>query len=238
MPVRLLSRLFAWLSAFVLAFAFMASPVENAAINAASAIHPTVSDYAFVSASTTPPTQAQCASVGRRCFTPQAIQAAYNLGPLYASGFNGAGMTIAIVDSYGSDTIAHDLHVFNQAFGLQPMCGEEGVTCAPGMPTFSQSSFQGSPATKAPPSQSKGTGLEDKSAWALEVSLDVETRARDRADGEHPARDDADGGDARRAGLPADDGGRAVRRRPPPRQRHLAELRAPPRRRSAVPSRC
>ena len=40
-------------------------------------------------------------------------------------------MTIAIVDSYGSDTMAHDLHVFDQAFGLPPMCGEEGVTCAP-----------------------------------------------------------------------------------------------------------
>ena len=175
MPARLFSRLFAWLSAFVLAFAFMASPVENAAVEAASAIHPTVSDYAFVSASETPPTQAQCASVGRRCFSPQAVQAAYNMGPLYADGFNGAGMTIALVDSYGSDTIAHDLHVYNEAFGLQSMCGEEGVTCAPDMPTFSQLSLHGSPATKAPPSHSNGTGMEDKSAWALEVSLDVET---------------------------------------------------------------
>jgi subtilase family serine protease len=55
------------------------------------------------------------------------------------------------------------------------MCGEEGVTCSAGMPTFSQLSLQGSPATKAPPSSSNGTGQEDKSAWALEVSLDVET---------------------------------------------------------------
>ena len=52
-------------------------------------------------------------------------------------------MTIAIVDSYGSDTMAHDLHVFDQAFGLQPMCGEEGVTCTPGMPTFSELAFAG-----------------------------------------------------------------------------------------------
>jgi subtilase family serine protease len=76
--------------------------------------------------------------------------------------------------SVGNDTIAHDLHVFDQAFGLQPMCGEEGVTCAAGMPNFSVTSFQGSPATKAPP-PNKGTGLENKSAWELEVSLDVET---------------------------------------------------------------
>jgi subtilase family serine protease len=138
-------------------------------------MHPTVAEYAFISSSATPPTEAQCVSVGRRCFTPQAIQASYNMAPLYAAGHDGRGQTIAIVDSYGSDTIAHDLHVFNQAFKLQAMCGEEGVTCAAGMPTFSQLALQGSPATKAQPSQSHGTGQEDKSAWALEVSLDVET---------------------------------------------------------------
>jgi subtilase family serine protease len=43
------------------------------------------------------------------------------------------------------------------------------------MPRFSELSLQGSPATKAPPPKSKGTGQEDKSAWALEVALDVET---------------------------------------------------------------
>src|SRR3954464_4003777 len=137
--------------------------------------HPLVSDYQQVSRSETPPTQAQCASAARRCFSPQAIRASYNLPPLYAAGKDGRGRTIAVVDSYGSDTMAHDLHVFNQAFGLAPMCGEEGVTCRAGMPKFSQLSLQGSPATKAPPSKSNGTGQEDKSAWALEVALDVET---------------------------------------------------------------
>jgi subtilase family serine protease len=136
--------------------------------------HPTVSDYAQISTSTTPPTEAQCFSAGRRCFTPQGVRAAYNVGPLYDAGYDGHGRTIAIVDSYGSDTIAHDLHVFDSAFGLQPMCGEEGVTCASGMPKFSTLALQGSPATKAPPSSSNGPGQEDKSAWALEVSLDVE----------------------------------------------------------------
>ena len=136
---------------------------------------PLVSDYQQVSRSETPPTQAQCASAGRRCFSPQAIRASYNLLPLYAGGKDGRGRTIAVVDSYGSDTMAHDLHVFDQAFGLAPMCGEEGVTCASGMPKFSEISVQGSPATKAPPSTSNGTGQEDKSAWALEVALDVET---------------------------------------------------------------
>jgi subtilase family serine protease len=134
--------------------------------------HPTLNDYQQLTTSQTPPTEAQCFSVGRRCFTPQSTRAAYNLQPLYDSGIDGRGITIAIVDSYGSDTMAHDLHVYDQAFGLPPMCGEEGVTCAPGMPKFSQLALQGSPATK---STGQGTGLEDKAAWALEVALDVET---------------------------------------------------------------
>src|SRR5262249_39831842 len=88
---------------------------------------------------------------------------------------DGSGMTIAIVDAYGSDTIAHDLHVYDQAWSLPPMCGEEGVTCAAGMPTFSRLALQGAPATIAPPATSNGNGLQNKAGWALEVSLDVET---------------------------------------------------------------
>ena len=133
--------------------------------------HPAVSDFQFIKATT--PTEADCEAVGRTCFTPQAIQSAYNVGPLYQQGWNGKGITIAIVDSYGSDTMAHDLHVFNQAFNLQPMCGEEGVTCTAGMPKFSELAINGSPATK--PQPGNGTHQEDKSAWALEVALDVET---------------------------------------------------------------
>ncbi len=133
--------------------------------------HPTVSDYQFIKATT--PTQADCAAVARTCFAPQAIQSAYNVGPLHQAGWTGKGITIAVVDSYGSDTMAHDLHVFDQAFGLQAMCGEEGVTCQPGMPTFSELAINGSPETKGQPG--KGTHLEDKAAWALEVALDVET---------------------------------------------------------------
>ena len=152
----------------------LAGPVSSVPAVMAT-VHPTVAEYAQISSSTTPPTEAQCVSVGRRCFTPQGIQASYNLGPLYAAGLDGRGMTIAIVDSYGSDTMAHDLHVFDQAFGVQAMCGEEGVTCAAGMPTFSELHVQGAPATKAPPSTAKNPGLENKAAWALEVALDVET---------------------------------------------------------------
>jgi subtilase family serine protease len=136
--------------------------------------HPVVSDWQQISTSTTPPTQAQCFSVGRRCFSPQAIQAAYNAGPLYAQGLTGKGQTIAIIDSFGSDTIASDLHVFDQTFGLAAMCGEQGVSCAAGMPTFSQLQVQGSPPTASPP-PNNGTGQENHTLWALETTLDVET---------------------------------------------------------------
>jgi len=163
--------LFGSATSATLALSAIAAPAPATSV----AVHPTVAEYVQLTGSTVPPTQAQCASVGRRCFTPQAIQAAYNVGPLYGAGVDGRGQTIAIVDSYGSDTIAHDLHVFNTAFGLQPMCGEEAVTCAAGLPTFNVLHLQGSPATTAPPPTSKGPGQEDRSAWALEVSLDVET---------------------------------------------------------------
>lgn len=169
MRSKLIGSRFATLLA---ALALTAGSVSWTAPVAAAVFQPSISDYRFIAGGTTPPTEAQCQSVGRRCFTPQAIQSAYDVGPLYAAGLNGRGMTIAIVDAYGSDTITHDLHVFDQAFGLQPMCGEEGVSCTSGMPTFRRLALQGSPATKAQPG--KGTHLEDKSAWALEVSLDVE----------------------------------------------------------------
>ena len=111
------------------------------------------------------------------------------------------------------------------------------MTCTAGMPKFSVLHVQGSPATKAPPGKSKGTGQEDKSAWALEVALDVETAHAMAPEREHPARRDADRRDARRPGPAADDERRAVRRRQPSGRRHLAELRHRPKRPSAARSR-
>ncbi len=157
----------ALVSGTMLTFAGASTPVAGVLMT------PTVAHGQFVSASSTPPTEAQCFSVGRRCFDPAAIRGSYNLGPLYTTGKDGTGQTIAIIDAYGSDTIAHDLHVFDQAFGVTAMCGEEGVACTPGMPTF-RIQRQGNVATNPPPSQSKGTGLENHAQWALETTLDVE----------------------------------------------------------------
>jgi subtilase family serine protease len=159
----------------ILAGAAVALPGPSSVAAAGVVMHPTVTDFVQVSTSNTPPTQAQCASVHRRCFSPQAIQSAYNLGPLYAQGLNGKGMTIAIVDSFGSDTIAHDLHVFDQAFGIAPMCGEEGVKCTADMPTFTRFALQGTPPTNQSSAGAGSTGQEAHTLWDLEVSLDVET---------------------------------------------------------------
>ena len=66
-----------------------------------------------------PQTIAQCqADLGINCYTPVQYRVAYDLNPLYAKGITGAGRTIVIVDSYGSPTIANDLHVFDQQFGF------------------------------------------------------------------------------------------------------------------------
>jgi subtilase family serine protease len=134
---------------------------------------PAVTEVQLISNSPAPPPESACFARGIRCFSPQSMTAGYNFGPLYASGWNGTGKTIAIIDSFGSPTIASDLHVFDTAFGLQPMCGEAEVTCTPDMPTFSILEVQGSPAPVPQPPNS-GTGQEDHFGWAVEVSLDVE----------------------------------------------------------------
>jgi subtilase family serine protease len=135
---------------------------------------PTVADYQFLSGSPTPPSEANCFSVGRRCFTPASMQASYNLPPLYAAGSTGQGMTIAIIDSFGNPNMASDLANFNTQMGLPHMCGEPGVACSAGMPTFQHVFWNGKTQVMAPPPGSNGTGQQTRNIWALETSLDVE----------------------------------------------------------------
>jgi subtilase family serine protease len=139
---------------------------------------PLVADFEFLAGSETPPTEANCAGRGRRCFDPLAIQHSYDLTSLYTHGNDGAGQTIVIVDSFGSLNIRNDLRVFNNAFGVKHMCGEQNAdgtprSCAAGAPTFDILTVQGTPPVVPQPPNS-GTGQEDHSIWALEVSLDVE----------------------------------------------------------------
>jgi subtilase family serine protease len=71
-----------------------------------------------------PQTIAQCqADFGINCYTPVQYRVAYDLNPLYdgkalGRDITGKGRTIVIVDSFGSPTIAADLHHFDQQFGF------------------------------------------------------------------------------------------------------------------------
>lgn len=138
---------------------------------------PAIADYQFLSASQTPPTEAQCFAAvpnHRRCFTPTSMQGSYNLGPLYGAGHSGQGVTIAIIDSFGNPNMASDLGVFDTQMGLPHMCGEPNVTCGSDTPTFQHMYFDGKTIVKAPPPGSNGTGSQTRNIWALETSLDVE----------------------------------------------------------------
>jgi subtilase family serine protease len=104
----------------------------------------------------TPPTTAQCrASFGIACYSPHQLQAAYRLTKLYGKGLSGRGRTIALVDSYGSPTIAADLSAFDKAFGLP---------APPKLTTIA-------PAGPVPAFNSRN---KEMVGWAQETSLDVE----------------------------------------------------------------
>ncbi len=102
-----------------------------------------------------PPTDTQCrAAFGSPCYSPQEIRNAYNVTPLLNAGYTGAGQTIVIIDSYGSPTIASDLHTFDTGYGL------------PDPPSFKVLSPLGT--VPFDPNNSTQVG------WAFETTLDVE----------------------------------------------------------------
>ncbi|NUP54112.1 MAG: hypothetical protein HOW97_43370 [Catenulispora sp.] len=138
------------------------------------AVHPLAQDAAQVSAGAVPPTQAACVAIGRRCFTPTSMQNSYNITPLLTAGNDGHGKTIAIIDSFGYDTVASDLENFSKQFGLPLMCGMPNVPCQPGMPTFEWDRWDGQRPIKQPPTGSQGTAQQASNAWALEVALDTQ----------------------------------------------------------------
>ncbi len=162
------------LALLALGVALVPVVLSTTAIAASPVVNPLVSDWQFLSSDLTPPSQAACNAVGRRCFNPTAMHNSYNYASLLAAGNQGQGKTIALVDSFGSDTIRNDLSVFDTAFSLPHMCGETpAVACTPGTPHFNILEVQGSPAP-VPPPPNNGTGQENHNLWALEVSLDVE----------------------------------------------------------------
>jgi len=107
-------------------------------------------------ASPTPPTDSQCRiHLGVPCYSPQEIRRAYDVTPLLNKGFTGKGQSIVIIDSFGSPTIRHDLHVFDQGYGL------------PDPPSFKILA----PLGTVPFNPQK---IPDQIGWAFETTLDVE----------------------------------------------------------------
>jgi len=103
-----------------------------------------------------PPDSAYCRSrLQRACYQPAQLRRAYDVGPLLAHGLDGRGTTIAIVDSFGSPTLAQDLHHFDQVFGI-PDPQELKVIHPVGAP---------------PPFDPAN---DDMVGWAEETTLDVE----------------------------------------------------------------
>jgi subtilase family serine protease len=110
----------------------MAVPAASVAVTASTAahvssVHP-IPDVVGPVLKTTqfpaPQTIATCqADLGINCYTPVQYRVAYDLNRLYSGAatgrsITGAGETIVIVDSYGSPTIAADLHTFDTQFGF------------------------------------------------------------------------------------------------------------------------
>lgn len=104
----------------------------------------------------TPPSLSYClTNFGIHCYQPSEMQAAYDVGPLFANGIDGKGQTIVIVDSFGSPTIQNDLHVFDQTFGLPDPPSLVTYQPAGPVPAFDPTN-------------------DDMVGWAEETTLDVE----------------------------------------------------------------
>jgi subtilase family serine protease len=137
----------------------LAAPAVTAAAPAAAhltsvKVVPAIGHPVLGKALTAPIPTTQCqAQLGISCYSPVQYRVAYDLNPLYHAGITGAGRTIVIVDSFGSPTIANDLHVFDQEWGFPD-------------PDLQVMKFGSVPAFD--PTNSTMVG------WAEETTLDVE----------------------------------------------------------------
>ena len=95
----------------------------------------------------------QQATAAVHCYGPQQIRNAYNVQSVLNSGVTGKGRTIVIVDAFQSPTIANDLHVFDQVFGINDPT--LNIIAPDGLTPFNQADA-------------------NQVGWAGEISLDVE----------------------------------------------------------------
>ncbi len=148
-----LRRLVTGQVAAVVVTATMFSGAAAQPVVAAVPLHTNVID---VHGLRTPPTTSDCLTLfGIHCYQPAQFVKAYDLAPLHNHGIDGRGRTIAIVDAFGSPTIANDLHVFDTTFGLPDPPSLKIIAPAGAVPPFD-------------PTNSDMVG------WAEETTLDVE----------------------------------------------------------------
>jgi subtilase family serine protease len=90
-----------------------------------------------------------------KALTPKQVRAAYQLGPLTATGIDGSRQTIVIIDSFGSPTIGADLAFFDRYFGLPAPPSLRVIQPAGPVPVFNVRDS-------------------NRIGWAAETTLDVE----------------------------------------------------------------
>ena len=130
----------------------------SAAPAAAHAVKPipAVSHHVLAQTLSFPPDTAYCrTNIGISCYSPIQYRQAYDLNPLYQAGDTGKGRTIAIVDAFGSPTIANDLAVFDAQYGIQAPPSLQIIQPAGAVPPFDPHNG-------------------DMISWATETTLDVE----------------------------------------------------------------
>ncbi len=135
---------------------FAATPgaAATATEPATVAIQPSIKD--LLASHSGPVDTTQCEALfSVACYEPGQIQNAYDEGPLFRRGVTGRGQTIAVIDAFGSPTIAADLATFDTSFGL------------PAPPSFRIIQ----PAGAVPPFDSHNSTM---ISWASETTLDVE----------------------------------------------------------------
>ena len=117
---------------------------------------PAVTGHVLAQSLAFPPDTAYCqTNLGIACYSPIQYRRAYDLNPLYRVGDTGKGRTIAIVDAFGSPTIAGDLAVFDQNYGIQAPPSLRVIQPVGAVPAFD-------------PNDSTMV------SWATESTLDVE----------------------------------------------------------------
>ena len=157
--LRRISTIFT--SAALLSLGAIALPSASSANSSNGNIVYQVSPFAVQDSAIAPSafsTPGYCVAVrGLACYGPDAFHSAYQIPWTINGQLAGTGQKIAIVDAFGSPTVASDLATYDATFGLPP--ADLNVYYPDGKPAFTPSPTYGSL----------------QFGWAEETSLDVQT---------------------------------------------------------------